>query len=417
MILWFPDRTTTRMGERSVVRRAAIEAGVELSHRLGSGGQGEVWAVHRRETLEPLALKIVRRRSPAEREAFEREARVGTFVGGITLVRTVAVVRKSRWGALLQERVNGVSLAVLFALVEEPWPIAARAQLAITLLEAVAQLHRAGWVHADVAPHNVLVERGGRLRMVDYGAARPIGQHADAVLGREEFMAPEQRHGAALTPATDVYAVGRVLAAMRVDGSQYTTLGGSDDVTREDCDLCPQRSAEHRSKTNRFLEDEHYEDERDEGIDNAPDAPRERVGGERVDAEQDRGERIDAERVDAERDHGEHGDDEPAPDDWARSEDPIDVCIRAMTRTDPRARPSVAALLDRFGRLAPSPARLAWHAHRCLGPVTPCPDIRALNIASPRRRRAQKNRWRARWSLAIAAGLVGACTLRLMISS
>ena len=77
--------------------------------------------------------------------------------------------------------------------------------------DAASHLHTEGWVHGDICPGNLVIERDGdRVVLVDLGVARAIGE-AGAVRGTHAYMAPEQVKGEAWTSATDVFALGIVL--------------------------------------------------------------------------------------------------------------------------------------------------------------------------------------------------------------
>ncbi|APY90268.1 serine/threonine-protein kinase [Streptomyces alfalfae] len=94
-------------------------------------------------------------------------------------------------------------------------PVPSVRQLAGGLAQALADIHRAGLIHRGLKPSNVLLAEDG-VRVIDFGIARATeGQtaltHAGAVLGSPPFMSPEQVHGRAPTPASDVFSLGATL--------------------------------------------------------------------------------------------------------------------------------------------------------------------------------------------------------------
>ncbi|MBD0329376.1 MAG: serine/threonine protein kinase [Thermoleophilia bacterium] len=110
--------------------------------------------------------------------------------------------------------VNGRSLAERLA-AEGPLPVRDAVRVAAQVGSALDALHRAGLVHRDVKPANILLAEEGAAALTDFGLAKGTGYtvltHAGQVVGTLDYLAPELIRGDPATPATDVYALGCVV--------------------------------------------------------------------------------------------------------------------------------------------------------------------------------------------------------------
>jgi serine/threonine protein kinase len=185
----------------------------ESLSRLGKGGGGEVWAVRDRHTGERLALKVLAAdATESEMTALVREAVTLSGLEGLGVPRVLRFGRLPGNGRpfMVRELVDGRSLQEL--LDERPDPGKCLEALA-GAAEQATLLHRAGLLHGDIKPANVIVEDGGRATLVDLGLAAPWRDGGTTAKGlTPKYAAPELFEGKPLTVRAEVYALGVALA-------------------------------------------------------------------------------------------------------------------------------------------------------------------------------------------------------------
>jgi serine/threonine protein kinase/tetratricopeptide (TPR) repeat protein len=191
----------------------------EIELLLGRGGMGSVYRVRDREVAEVVALKLLdaHAATPEAIERFRREVRLARRVTHRNAARTYDLGEHHNWRFLTMEYVDGESLR---GFINRNRPSTARAiSFAVQMAEGLAAAHEAGVIHRDLKPANVLLERGGRVVLTDFGIARAL-QGTDAtlqtggLLGTPAYMAPEQIAGERIEGPADLYALGLILYEM-----------------------------------------------------------------------------------------------------------------------------------------------------------------------------------------------------------
>ncbi|WP_354637143.1 serine/threonine-protein kinase [Kitasatospora camelliae] len=200
--------------------------GYRLRARLGAGGMGRVYLAHT-PAGRPVALKVVRpelAEDPDFRYRFIQEVASARRIHGLYTAQVVDAGTDAATPWLATAFVPGPSL---HQVVHRHGPLPERTVLLLLagIAEALQAIHTAGVVHRDLKPANVLIAPDGP-RVIDFGIARA----ADASpltgtglrIGSPGFMAPEQALGLPVTSATDVFALGALIA---YTGSGTTPFG------------------------------------------------------------------------------------------------------------------------------------------------------------------------------------------------
>jgi hypothetical protein len=191
-----------------------------LERRLGFGGMASVWLACDCRLDRAVAVKVLSEHLAADDEfveRFRREAQVAAQLSHPNLVRLYDFGTEDTRPFLVSEWINGPDLHELRRSRE---PVDAEA-LAADLLSALGYIHRAGIVHRDVKPSNVLIGRDGRARLTDFGIAQPEDAtrltETGMVMGTRNYIAPEVMRGERATAQSDLYAAG-VLLQDELDG-------------------------------------------------------------------------------------------------------------------------------------------------------------------------------------------------------
>jgi transcriptional regulator with GAF, ATPase, and Fis domain len=185
----------------------------EPIRRLGRGGGGEVWAVRDRATNRGYALKLLAEEaSEREMAALVREAVALSGLEGLGVPRVIRFGRLPSSGRpyLVREIVEGESLEALLSRGAEP---RAAIEILARAADQLTVLHRAGLLHGDVKPANIIVEPEGSVVFVDLGLAAPWregGALAEGLTPR--YAAPELFEGKPITVRAEVFALGVILA-------------------------------------------------------------------------------------------------------------------------------------------------------------------------------------------------------------
>ncbi|MFE0104250.1 serine/threonine-protein kinase [Streptomyces sp. NPDC059009] len=187
-----------------------------LHRRLGAGGMGVVYLGSDRRG-QRVALKVIRPDLAEDQEfrsRFAREVSAARRIRGGCTARLVAADLEADRPWFATQYVPGPSLHDKVA-AEGPLSAADVAAVGAALSEGLVAVHEAGVVHRDLKPSNILLSPKGP-RIIDFGIAWATGAstltHVGTAVGSPGFLAPEQVRGAAVTPATDVFALGATLA-------------------------------------------------------------------------------------------------------------------------------------------------------------------------------------------------------------
>ena len=199
----------------------------EIVAPLGAGGMGEVYKARDPRLDRLVALKTLPREfanDATARERFEREAWTASALDHPNILSVFDVGRDAGTDYLVTELVEGTTLRERLA--AAPLPPREVVHLGAQVADGLAAAHGAGLIHRDLKPENVMVTRDGRVKVLDFGLAKPLhdsqlGQetrtgisHAGLLVGTVGYIAPEQVRGEPGDTRSDLFALGVVLYEM-----------------------------------------------------------------------------------------------------------------------------------------------------------------------------------------------------------
>ncbi|HEY2743737.1 MAG TPA: serine/threonine-protein kinase [Polyangia bacterium] len=204
---------------------AAIGRYVDLQ-LLGQGGMGAVYRGRDPELDRPVAIKVMLHATPDFVARFRREAQ------SIARLAHANIVQVYDFGVdgegnpyFVMELIDGTPLDEIIR-TRGKMPALDVVRLAKQAAAGLAAAHRAGIIHRDVKPSNLIVDGRGHLKLVDFGIARMESgsqlTNAAALMGTPGYMAPEQASGKKVDARADIYALGMTMFEMCAGGPAFT---------------------------------------------------------------------------------------------------------------------------------------------------------------------------------------------------
>jgi serine/threonine protein kinase len=192
-----------------------------IEGRIGSGGMAEVYRARDLMLERTVAIKLLREdfsQDSTFRERFRQEAKAAANLSHPNIVTIHDFGFDEKQIFIVMEYIPGTDLKTILEnrgsmQVDEALP------LIIQACAGVGYAHRAGLVHCDVKPHNMIVTPDQRLKVTDFGIARalasiPPQEVNNVVWGSPQYFSPEQAAGHPPSPASDVYSLGVVFYEM-----------------------------------------------------------------------------------------------------------------------------------------------------------------------------------------------------------
>jgi serine/threonine protein kinase len=203
-----------------------LDGRYRITHKLGEGGMGVVFAGHDDRLGRPVAIKMIRQATstPTARERLWREARAAAGVSHPNVCQLFEIGEAQGQLFITMELLEGESLAT--RLTRGPIALGEVVPIAMAVLSALAAIHGSGIVHRDLKPSNVFLTPHA-VKLLDFGLARPVDDDprgesqtqagltlAGTIVGTPRYMSPEQAMSQPLNARSDLFAAAIVIYEM-----------------------------------------------------------------------------------------------------------------------------------------------------------------------------------------------------------
>ncbi len=190
----------------------------KLMESIGHGGMAHVYSAIDLMLDRPVAVKVLKETlsaDPVFRDRFHQEAKAAANLSHPNIVTVHDFGLDQGRLFIVMEHIPGVDLKTMI-IKKGRLPLDEAIPLIIQACSGIGYAHRAGLVHCDIKPQNMLVTPDKRLKVTDFGIARALAsispdERNEEIWGSPQYFSPEQASGAAPQPASDVYSLGVVM--------------------------------------------------------------------------------------------------------------------------------------------------------------------------------------------------------------
>ena len=203
------------------LKRGSVFAGrYEIIEFLGKGGMGEVYRAEDNQIREEVALKLINPEIAEDKSAIERfrnELKLSRRIAHRNVCKMYYLGEESGTHYITMEYIPGENLKNVIRMSGQ-LSTGNVIKTITQVCEGLAEAHRLGVLHRDLKPGNIMIDKEGNARIMDFGLARAFRTRkitgTGVAMGTPEYMSPEQIEGKELDQRSDIYSLGIVLYEM-----------------------------------------------------------------------------------------------------------------------------------------------------------------------------------------------------------